>query len=147
MTRFLTALLLTVFSLVPMARAEQPIFHAREGAAIGGYDTVAYFTDGRAVPGAADIMVMWKGVVWHFSSDAHREAFEANPRAYAPQYGGYCAYAVSFGQLMGTDPTSWQIVDGKLYLAHSAPVLRIWSGDVPGYLVQSEANWPAVLFD
>lgn len=127
------------------ARADQPIFHSQDGAAIGGYDTVAYFTVGAPVRGQPDIAVMWKGAVWLFSSTNNRERFEANPRAYAPQYGGYCAYAVSRGYTMETDPTAWRISDGKLYLIHNPRVLSLWTNDMAGNIALSEANWPGVL--
>ncbi len=129
------------------ARADQPIFYSHNGAAIGGYDTVAYFTSGAPVRGRPEIAVMWKGAVWLFSSMSNRERFEANPRVYAPQYGGYCAYGVSRGYTMKTDPTSWQIIGGKLYLIHDQGVLALWARDTAGNIAMSEANWPAVLFD
>lgn len=125
--------------------ADKPVYDTSQGAAIRGYDAVAYFTKGTAIRGTPEIRVMWKGVVWHFANDAHREAFEANPRAYAPQYGGYCAYAVAQGYTMPTDPSAWRIVDGKLYLTHNTRVLKLWLRDVPRHLALSEAHWPAVL--
>ena len=138
--------LLALF-LAAAARADQPIFYSHDGAAIGGYDTVAYFTSGAPVRGRPDIAVMWKGAVWLFSSMSNRERFEANPRAFAPQYGGYCAYGVSRGYTMETDPTSWQIIGGKLYLIHDSGVLALWTRDTAGNIAMSEANWPDVLFD
>ncbi|WP_146344853.1 YHS domain-containing (seleno)protein [Falsiphaeobacter marinintestinus] len=145
--RLLFATAILMFAVLGPVRADTPIFHARDGAAIGGYDTVAYFTTGAAVPGTPEIVVMWKGVVWQFASQSHRDAFEANPRAYAPQYGGYCAFAVSQGYTVGTDPEIWRIIDGKLYLIHNASVLSRWLTDLDGNLVMSETNWPSVLFD
>lgn len=133
--------------LVSAAQADTSVFYAQQGAALRGYDTVAYFTDGAPVQGKPNIAVMWKGVVWHFASEENREAFEANPRAFAPQFGGFCAYAVAQGYTIGTDPLEWDIVDGKLYLTHSRQITRIWEKDVPGYIRQAEQNWPQVLFD
>ena len=127
--------------------ADPAIFYSRGNAAISGYDTVAYFTRGAPMPGQPDIAVMWKGVIWYFTSVAHREAFEANPRAYAPQYGGYCAYAMSRGYRASTEPEAWHIVNGKLYLIHSLPVHEIWAGDIDGNIVRANANWPGVLHD
>jgi len=126
-------------------RAETPVFYSQGGSAINGYDTVAYFTTGEPVEGRADIAVMWKGVVWHFSSQANRESFEANPRAYAPQYGGYCAYGVSLGYRDTTEPEVWHIVDGKLYLIHTHFVRTLWKRDMRGHIASANANWPAVL--
>ena len=68
-----------------------------KGVAVGGYDPVAYFTEHKPVPGRGDILYSWKGVTWRFASKANRAAFMANPEKYAPQYGGYCAYAFGGG--------------------------------------------------
>lgn len=134
-------------TIATAARAEDPIFYANQGAAIGGYDVVSYFSGGAPVPGSPKIAVKWKGAVWHFSNHDNREAFEANPRAYAPQFGGYCAYAVARGYTIGTDPMAWNIVDGKLYLIHSQSIERKWQQDVAGNIAMAEQHWPRVLFD
>lgn len=123
------------------------MFYANDGTAIGGYDTVAYFTRGAPTMGQPDIAVMWKGAIWHFSSHENREAFEANPRAYAPQFGGYCAYAVALGYTTSTDPQAWKIVDGKLYLVHSRDIEQVWERELTGNIALAEAHWPGVLFD
>jgi YHS domain-containing protein len=133
--------------IAPAVQAETPIFYASQGAAIGGYDTVSYFSSGKPVRGAPEIAVMWKGAVWHFATHENRAAFEANPHAYAPQFGGYCAYAMGMGYISTTDPLAWQIIDGKLYLIHSQGVERMWSQDVDGNISRAEVNWPAPLFD
>ena len=143
--RPLAALIAVLFALAAPVRADSPVWFTSHGAAIDGYDTVAYFTAGKPVPGRAGIEVEWKGAIWRFASRGNRERFEANPRAFAPQYGGYCAYAVSRGHLASTDPQAWKIVDGKLYLTHSPAVLAMWSRDIAGNLARSEANWPGVL--
>ncbi|WP_050931527.1 YHS domain-containing (seleno)protein [Aestuariivita boseongensis] len=126
-------------------RADQPMFFAREGAVIGGIDVVAYFTEGRPVKGSRDHAVMWKGAVFYFASAANRTRFEMNPMRYAPQYGGYCAYAVARGYTAPVVPEAWQIVDGKLYLCYSLRVLELWQRDIPGFIARGDANWPQVL--
>jgi len=89
--------------------------------AIRGYDTVAYFTDGKAVQGSEAYSYKWLGATWWFASDAHRSRFAASPISYAPQYGGACAEGMAVGQVsVNTDPESWQIIDGKLYLSSDA---------------------------
>lgn len=127
------------------ARADQPMIHARSGLAIGGYDPVAYFTDGKPVKGRAAHQVMWKGAVWFFASAAHREAFEADPRRFAPQFGGYCAYAVSRGYTAKTDPEAWKVHEGRLYLNYSTRVRSLWARDIPGNIALARENWPDVL--
>ena len=115
------------------------------GLAIGGYDPVAYFTQGKPVKGKSAHKVMWKGAVWTFASAAHREAFEADPRRYAPQFGGYCAYAVSRGYTAKTDPKAWKVHEGRLYLNYSTQVRTLWSRDIPGNIALARGNWPGVL--
>jgi YHS domain-containing protein len=113
--------------------------------AVGGYDPVAYFTEGRPVEGKRDITWTWKGVTWRFATEKNRDAFKAAPEAYAPQYGGHCAWAVSQGYTAKGDPKYWKVVNGKLYLNYNAQVQRDWERDVPGHIGKGDKNWPAVL--
>ncbi len=136
---------LVVVFAASTARSDAPLFHSSAGAAIQGYDVVTYFTLGKPEPGDPKHAVLWKGATWRFVSSKNREMFEANPRAYAPQYGGYCAYGVSEGYVVRTDPTVWRIHEGKLYLIHSTAVSVRWIQDIPNYIDQADANWPAVL--
>jgi YHS domain-containing protein len=142
---FLTGIFAWLLALPFAARADVPIFYTGGTRAIKGYDTVAYFTMGKSVKGRADIAVMWKGVIWQFASQAHREKFEANPRAFAPQYGGYCAYEVSNGNRVASEPRSWYIADGKLYLIRTIVVRTLWQLDIAGNIERANANWPDVL--
>ncbi len=116
-----------------------------KGVAVGGYDPVAYFTDHKPVPGKADITYSWKGATWQFASARNRDAFKASPAKYAPQYGGYCAYAVAQGATAKGDPKSWTVVDGKLYLNLSPSVQKLWKKNIPGYIKAADKNWPGVL--
>lgn len=138
---------LGVLLTAPAALAETPMFYTLQGAAMSGYDPVTYFNGKGPQRGQPAIAVMWKGAVWHFANDANREAFEANPRAYAPQFGGYCAYAMAQGYATSTEPELWHIVDGKLYLTHSEPIDVLWQQDRDENIALAEANWPAVLYD
>ncbi len=143
---FMTSLAaLAVAGTAAPTLANEPWFFSRNGAVIGGYDVVAYFREGQAVQGRPEFKLMWKGATWHFSSAENREHFEMNPKAYAPQFGGYCAYAVSRGYTATVQPEAWKIVDGKLYLNHSLSVRRLWERDVPGNITKATANWPAVI--
>jgi YHS domain-containing protein len=116
-----------------------------QGIAVGGYDPVAYFTEHKPVQGKADITYSWKGATWRFANAQNRDAFKAAPEKYAPQYGGYCAYAVAKGGTAKGDPNAWRIVDGKLYLNLSTNVQKLWEKDIPGYIKAAEKNWPNVL--
>jgi len=113
--------------------------------AVGGYDPVAYFTEGKPVAGSSSITHQWKGATWRFASEKNREAFKANPERYAPQYGGYCAGAVSQGYTAKGDPNHWKVVDGKLFLNYDANVQRNWEKDIPGHIANANRNWPKVL--
>lgn len=110
--------------------------------AVDGYDAVAYFTDGKPVEGKKEHSYEWKGATWRFASAAHRELFAAAPEKYAPQFGGYCAWAVSQGYTADADPESWKIVDGKLYLNYNKKVQAQWEQDIAGLIVKAESNWP-----
>lgn len=131
--------------LFSAVRADAPVYFTSDGAAIEGYDVVSYFTADAPQPGDPVHAVIWKGALWKFASAENREQFEANPRAYAPQYGGYCAYGVAQGVAVRTDPTLFSIEDGRLYLIHSKAVWQRWVQDVPGHIDRADANWPAVL--
>ncbi|MEQ1810165.1 MAG: YHS domain-containing (seleno)protein [Terricaulis sp.] len=113
--------------------------------AVSGYDPVAYFTDGRSVRGSEQFSINHQGFEYRFASAEHLAAFRANPSRYTPQYGGYCAWAVSQGYTASADPTNWRIVDGKLYLNYNDEVQRRWEQDIPGHIRSANANWPGVL--
>lgn len=91
-----------------------------DGVALMGYDAVAYFRDQAAQPGAGHIALRWRGLLWHFASIENRAAFEADPRAFAPQFGGNCPVALMRGEIVPGDPRNWMIREGKLYLSSSA---------------------------
>jgi len=130
----------------PALAAEPPVFTGLvAGVAVGGYDPVAYFTQSKPVPGSKDLTLQHEGATWRFASAENRAAFEANPAKYAPQYGGYCAYAVSQGSTAKAEPDAWTIHDGKLYLNYDKSVRAIWEEDIPGYVKKADANWPGVL--
>jgi YHS domain-containing protein len=114
------------------------------GVVIRGYDPVAYFTEGRPVPGRPDLSVEYQGGKYLFATAANRDAFNANPEKYVPQYGGYCAYGVAKGKKFDIDPSSWRIVDGKNYFLLNPAILKEWSAKAKEYLHKSEENWPRI---
>jgi YHS domain-containing protein len=128
-----------------LAQAQKPEIYSASGAAIRGYDPVAYFADGKPVKGSEKFSYRWKGATWHFASQDNRDKFAAAPDKFAPQYGGYCAYGVAGGYAVSIDPAAWSVRDGKLYLNYSAGVQKDWLKDVPGYIRKADANWPRVL--
>lgn len=120
-------------------------FTDRGGVAIRGTDPVAYFLEDKPVQGRAEFAYEWQGATWRFSTAEHRDLFAAAPEQYAPQYGGFCAWAVSQGYTAPIDPNAWKIVDGKLYLNFNRSVQRRWEQDIPGHIAQADTNWPGVL--
>lgn len=117
----------------------------RTDTAIRGYDPVAYFTDGKPVPGSDAHVLDWMGARWKFASAAHLALFKAEPAKYAPQYGGYCAYGVASGYLVKIEPEQWAVIDGKLYLNYDADVSKKWRRDPAGYIGKADAAFPALL--
>ncbi len=127
------------------AFANEPEIFAPGGVAISGYDPVAYFTEGKPVPGEMGHALMWRGVTWYFANAETMEAFEMNPEAYAPQYGGYCAYAMSKGAVAPTVPEAFTVAGGRLYLNYSTEVRAIWRQDIAGNIALADSHWPAAL--
>ncbi|RZM76092.1 YHS domain-containing (seleno)protein [Leptolyngbya iicbica] len=118
--------------------------YVQDAVAIAGADPVAYFTEGAYVPGSTEFTYEWSGATWQFASAENRDTFASNPAQYAPQYGGFCAWAVSQGYTAAIDPTAWTIVDDKLYLNYDANIQSRWERDIPGNIAKADANWPAV---
>ena len=147
MKRLLGLLVLLTLSTVTFAKDPDIYAHKKKGA-IKGADPVAYFSlqqGADAIKGSKAISAEWNGATWHFANEENRSTFLANPEKYAPQYGGYCAFAVSHGFTKPTDPDAWRIVDGKLYLNLSKGIQKKWLKDVPGNIKRADANWPKVL--
>ncbi len=109
--------------------------------AIKGYDTVAYFKDGKALKGNESFTFQWHDMTWYFSTKENRDLFAASPEKYAPQYDGYCAWALTESRKAITDPEVWKIVDGKLYLNCSQTAYEKWSRDIPGNIKKADTNW------
>jgi len=135
---------LAVLLTVAGARAFEPVY-IDDGLAIEGYDPVAYFTDSSAIEGSAEFEAQYGGATWRFKSAGNRDVFVADPAKYAPQYGGYCAYAVSEGYTASIDPDAWTIVDGKLYLNYSTGVKRRWEANRSERIMAADRNWPLIV--
>ena len=115
------------------------------GVAVGGYDPVAYFTLGKATKGSTAFSTKWDGVTWRFANARNLEKFVQTPHKYAPQYGGYCAYAVGTGTLAKGNPNNWKIVNGKLYLNITRDIQNTWERKRSHYIKQGDKNWPRVI--
>lgn len=137
------AALVTISMMVSLAAGKTDRVNKNsDGAALKGYDAVAYFTEGKPVKGSPQFQYDWMGAKWLFASAANRDQFAKDPAKYAPQFGGYCAYAVSQGHTANIDPEAWRVVDGRLYLNWSKGVQKKWEADVPGNIKKGNENWP-----
>jgi YHS domain-containing protein len=135
--------LITASAATPADRTAVSPVNAANGVALMGYDTVAYFTTGRAVPGSDAHTQQWKGATYRFASAEHRARFAAEPERYVPQYGGYCAYAMAIDRIADIDPERWAIVDGKLYLNNNRVVHALWSVNRASNVGAADRNWAA----
>ena len=131
-----TALTIPAFAVEEVNTKTGPVLH--------GYDPVAYFMDGKPVKGDTKFSADYEGGTYHFASAAHRDAFQADPSHFAPQFGGFCAYGAALGRKFDVDPEAWKIVDGKLYVNLNKKVFATWNENIPGYLRGANANWTLI---
>lgn len=135
-----------VLMLASMAAAEKSYVNVdRNGLALQGYDPVAYFTDAKPTKGDAGITATYRGAVYRFASTANKDLFEKDPAKYEPQFGGFCAYAVSINKTAAIDPNFWEIVDGRLILQHNKKAWDLWQKDPANNLVKADANWSGLV--
>ncbi|PQJ83480.1 YHS domain-containing (seleno)protein [Aliivibrio sifiae] len=114
--------------------------------AIDGYDSVSYFTADKPLKGHSEFVTSYMDADWYFSSQENLDLFSANPTKYAPQYGGFCAWAVAEkNDRAPGDPNQFSIVAGKLYLNYDAQVKGLWEEDIQGFITQGDKNWPKLL--
>lgn len=139
----LLTLIATLIGPIGPALALDPVFN-EGGTAIRGYDAVAYFTQGKPAEGSAQYVAEYNGAQWRFASAENRDLFAANPEKYAPQYGGYCAWAVANNYIASIDPHAWSIKDGKLFLNFSKFVRARWAVDKAGNIAKADENWPGL---
>ena len=115
-----------------------------KGLALQGYDAVSYFTDGEPQKGSPKFTIKHDGVTYYFASTEHLHKFKANPAAYLPQFGGFCAMGTAHGHKLEGDPNVWRIVDKRLYLNNNPDVGKRWSQDIPGNISHADDNWPQI---
>lgn len=134
---------LFLVALASIVSAQQ-VF-ATDAGAIRGYDPVAYFTSGEPTKGSDSYTYEWKGATWYFASQENLDTFKAEPEKYAPQFGGFCAYAVGNGYTYEADPNAWKIVEGKLYLNYSKGIQKKWEAKRDYYIKEANTNWPKLI--
>lgn len=144
-TRRTTLGLLAATLATPAFAAKPSVFVGKNGYAINGYDPVAYFTMEKPIEGSTDHTAMHNGATFLFANAENKAMFEGDPERFAPQFGGYCAYAVSKSATAKTEPDAWTVVDDKLYLNFNTEVRALWKQDIPGNIERANKNWPDVL--
>lgn len=129
--------LLSVFNV----SAQQSEVFIKDGTALGGYDPLAYFNEGKPVKGNEQLSLKWNDATWLFSNKQNLDSFRTAPEKFAPKYGGYCAYGMSEGHKAPTDPEAWSIVDGKLYLNYNPKVKEYWNKNQTKRIEAADKNW------
>jgi YHS domain-containing protein len=112
-----------------------------KGVILKGYDAVAYFTEGKAVKGNPAIKSTYQGATYLFSSAANKTAFDKNPAKYVPQYGGFCAYGVSLGQLLDIEGPGGFVYKDKLYVCGNDAAGKIFRSEIKSNIAKADANW------
>jgi len=128
--------------------ADPDVYSHTDKGAIGGADAVSYFSlepGEDAVMGNLQYSHHYKGATWYFSSEKNLNLFVASPSTYEPQFGGYCAFAVSHGFTKSINPDYWHIVDGKLYLNYNFFADRKWRKNKEQAIANGHKNWPSAL--
>jgi hypothetical protein len=143
--RIFIALMMT--TPVVSAQADMaPDMTGKQRLAIGGYDTVAYFTVGKAVPGTLEYQTVWHDARWQFANKEDLDLFIANPEKYAAQYDGHCAMGVAYedGHKDTVDPEAFTIVSGKLYVNHTKYWTTEWRKNESENISRADKNWTRV---
>jgi YHS domain-containing protein len=126
----------------------------------GGVDLVAYFSlpkDASPVPGSAGFAEIFNGYTYYFSSAANQALFAAQPSAYVPAWGGFCAYGVAketfwtWPVVKSNGPRAnnkvWRVYDvggqQQLFFFMYALPIKVWeeANDVPGQVAMGNTVW------
>ncbi|MEH6559131.1 MAG: YHS domain-containing (seleno)protein [Oceanicoccus sp.] len=133
-----------VISFSAMANAGHDTETDSNGVILAGHDAVAYFTQGKPVEGSTEFTATYNNAIYRFSSADNRDKFSAEPSRYAPQYGGFCAFGMTFGKKFEIDGKAFEVVGGKLYVNKNMDVYEAWKKDIPTHIEQANEKWPAV---
>ncbi len=136
---------LVALVFVSTASAKALVNIDKSGVGIQEHDPVAYFTDNKPVKGSAQFQSAFNGVTYYFASAQNKTTFDANPAKYEPQFGGFCAWAVSRGYTASIDPKAFQIVNERLLLQYNLGVRKNFNQDPEGNLKKADANWPSIV--
>jgi len=149
MNRLISAFLAAGLLLSPVAAlaASDAVFTSwRDNIAAEGYDVITFFS-GKPQLGKAEFSTRYEGADWHFFNQANKDLFLTNPELFAPQYGGYCAWAVAKDKLAPGSPEHWHVEDGRLYFNYNARIQRRWTKKRAKFINAADARWPNILTD
>ena len=135
--------------LSPMAALAAPdavYTNWRDNVAAQGYDVVTFFS-GKPQLGKLEFTTRYEGADWFFFSQANKDLFLTNPELFAPQYGGYCAWAVSKGKLAPGSPDYWLVEDGRLFFNYNARIKRRWQKKRANFIKTADRRWPSLIED
>ncbi len=114
------------------------------GHALGGYDAVAYHQDGVAKPGVDGFKHAWGDAVWLFASSQNRDAFAADPKAFAPFNGGYCTFGIVLKKKLDGNPKVWHMEENRLHFFLNPEVKEKFMLDQSGNMKSVTENWPGM---
>jgi YHS domain-containing protein len=139
-------LLITIATMAANAQQPPVLFNNvdEKGVILDGYDPVAFFTDNKPVQGNAGFQYKYENAIYYFASQQNLDVFRENPEKYRPQFGGWCAYAVSLGRVAPIDVNTFSIVNGRLVVQHNQRAVNGWNKDVNGNLALADKYWPQV---
>lgn len=142
---FVAAVLLTAFPATTFAVEDVTLRNLdKNGVILDGYDSVAFFTDGKPVKGSTAFQSTYRGATYRFASADHKALFDKEPAKYEPQFGAFCAYAVSVGRTAPIDVNTFSIINGRLVVQHNARALGLWNKDPQLSLKYADKYWSAV---
>jgi len=139
------SLFFLAFAQTARALDERIVFDPYTGLSIGGYDPVAYFVDGQALPGLADIEEVYGDTYWHFASQANAAAFRSSPAAYIPGFGGYSVAAVIQGIARPGSPKIFAIYKNRVYLFSDEAERDGFLAAPEAQLREAATRWPDIL--
>ena len=143
---FLPFFLIGLLGLVGSVQAQSVIYTPKfSNLALKGYDAVSYFTDGTPSKGSKNFTTRWKGAEWRFRSEKNLNLFLESPEEYAPQYGGYCAWAAANDKLAKGDPLVYTLLNGKLYLNFNRKVDQKWQQNRAEFIEKADALYPILV--
>ena len=118
--------------------------HNVQEPALKGYDPVSYFDEGKPALGRPEIAAVYHGAVFFFETDAHRDAFLADPEHFAPAFGGYDPVGITKGAFEEADPLAWNVVDDRLYLSRDPGAAEQFRTRAPSAIRKAGETWRMV---